>query len=56
MNVFEVVGDKSDKIDVNLIVSSKVNEYHLTGVAFAGNSVVATPYDFKNIVIWNSIV
>lgn len=56
MNVFEVTGDKSDKIDVTLIVSSRVNDYQLTGVAFAGNSVIAAPYDFKNLAVWNSIV
>lgn len=59
LNVFEVSGDKTDKIDVNLIVSSRVNDYMLCGVTFGGegnNSVLAVPYDFKTLVIWNNIV
>ena len=52
MNIFEV----TDKLDVNLVLSSRVNDYQLVGVAFGGDSVVSTPYDFKNIAVWNSIV
>ena len=59
VNIFEVSGDKVEKIDINLIVSSRVNDYMLCGVAFGGesnNSVVAVPYDYKTVVIWNNIV
>lgn len=59
MHIFEVSGDKLDKLDVNLIISSRVNDFMLTGICFGGednNSVMAVPYDFKNLVIWSSIV
>jgi hypothetical protein len=59
MNVFEVCGDRLEKLDVNLIVGSRVNDFMLVGVAFGGegnNSVLAVPFDFKTIVVWNNIV
>ena len=59
MNVYEVSGDKTEKIDVNLILGSRVNDFMLVGVAFGGegnNSVLAVPYDFKTIIVWNNIV
>lgn len=59
MQVFEVSGDRLDKIDVNLILGSRVNDYMLTGVTFGGegnNSVIAVPYDFKTLVVWNNVV
>ena len=59
MNVYEVSGDKIEKLDVNLIIASKVNDYMLTGVCFGGagnNSIIAVPYDFKTCVVWNNIV
>ncbi len=52
MNIFEI----TEKLEVNLVLSSRVNDYQLVGVAFSGESVVVTPYDFKNIAIWNNIV
>lgn len=59
MNVFNISGDSLDKIDVNLVLSSKVNDYQLIGVAFAGennNSIIAVPYDFKTAAIWKNVV
>ena len=59
VHVFEVVGDKVDKIDVNLIVSSRVNDYMVVGVAFGGDnnsSLVAAPYDFKTLIVWNNLL
>ena len=59
MHIFEVSGDKLDRLDVNLLISSRVNDYQLCGVVFGGESnstVVATPYDFKTIVVWNNII
>jgi hypothetical protein len=59
MNLFEVTGDKADKIDVNLILSSRVNDNMLQGIAFGGegnNSILASPYDFKNLIAWNNVV
>jgi len=59
MHVYEVSGDRIDKLEVNLLVGSRVNDYQLVGVTFGGegnNTVLAVPYDFKNIVVWNNIV
>ena len=59
MHVFEVSGDRQDKLDVNLMLGSRVNDFMLTGVTFGGegnNSVLAVPYDFKTVVVWNNIV
>jgi WD40 repeat protein len=59
VHLFEVVGDKIEKIDVNLLVSSRVNDYMICGVAFGGennSSLLAAPYDFKTIIVWNNIV
>ncbi|CDW78897.1 wd repeat-containing protein 54-like [Stylonychia lemnae] len=58
-HIFEVVGDKLDKLNVNLILSSRVNDHLLTGVAFGGegnNSLVVAPYDYKTIVVLNNVV
>ena len=59
MNVFEVSGDKLDKLDVNLVLASRVYDYMLVGVSFGGeghNSVVSIPYDYRNLIVWNNIV
>lgn len=49
MNIFEV----SESNDVNLKLSSRVNDYQLVGVVFGDDSVISTPYDFKDIIVWN---
>lgn len=59
VHVYEVVGDKLDKLDVNLIVGSKVSDYMLCGLAFGGDnnsSLVAAPYDFKTLIVWNNLL
>jgi len=59
VNIFEVVGDKIDKIDVNLIMGSRVNDNLPVGICFGGegnNSLVVAPYDYKTIVVWNNVV
>ena len=59
MNVFEVKGDKPERIDVNLVLSSKVNDYQLCGLVFAGegnNSILSVPYDFKTLIVWSNVV
>jgi hypothetical protein len=59
MHLFEVSGDRIDKIDVNLILGSRVNDYMLCGLSFGGdgnNSIVAVPYDFKTMIVWNNVV
>ena len=55
MHLFEV----TEKTDINLILSSRVNDHQLVGLAFGGegnNSVISSPYDFKSMVVWNNIV
>lgn len=59
VHVFEVVGDTPLKRDVNLILSSRVNDYQLVGVTFGGegnSSIVVAPYDFKTVVVLNNVV
>ena len=59
LNVFQVTSDNDDSVDVSVNLSSKVNDFQLVGVAFGGdnsNSIVATPYDFKNLIIWNNVL
>ena len=59
MTLFEVTGPTLDSLDVNLVLSSRVNDYQLVGVVFAGpanTSVLAVPYDYKQIVIWNNVL
>jgi hypothetical protein len=58
VNIFEVTGTY-DTLDVNLHMSSKVNDYQLVGLSFGGDSLtslIAAPYDFKNLVIWSNII
>jgi len=52
MNIFEV----AENFEVNLILSSRVNDYQLVGVAFGSDSLLAAPYDFKNLVVCNHVV
>ncbi len=59
VHVFEVVGDTAAKRDINLILSSRVNDYMLCGVAFGGknnNSIIVAPYDYKSLVILDDVV
>jgi WD40 repeat protein len=59
MNVYEVSGDKIEKLDVDLILSSRVNDLMLVGVTFGGennSSVVGVPYDFNTLVVWDNVV
>ena len=59
VNIFEVTGDKLEKLDLNLVAASRVNDFMIVGVSFGGegnNSLVAVPYDFKTIVVWNNII
>lgn len=47
---------------MNLVISSRCNDMQLTGVAFAGlesgslNSIVATVYDYKSILVWDDAI
>jgi WD40 repeat protein len=52
LNIFEV----KESLDIGLVLSSRVNDYQLVGVAFGGDSVISSPYDFKNLAVWNHVV
>ena len=59
VNIWEVSGSKLASLDINLIVSSRVADYQMTGVAFGGpdfNSLVSSVYDFKTMLVWDQIV
>ena len=59
MNVWEVSGTRVENIDVQLTVSSRCSDLLLTGVAFGGpkmSSVVASVYDYKQILVWDDII
>lgn len=57
--MFEVSGDTSDKIQVDLRLSAKVPDLMLVGVQFAGDdfsSIVAVPYDYPNLILCEDII
>ena len=59
MSVFEISGDSFERIDVNLILSSRVNDYQLCDLAFGGpsdNSLLTVPYDYKTAAVWTNIL
>lgn len=56
VNVYDVAGESAENLEVNLILSSKVNDYQLVGLAFGGegnNSLIGAPYDYKILTFWN---
>lgn len=59
MNVWELTGNKLETMDLNLMLSSRVNDFQLTGIAWgkeSHNSIVASVYDFKTILVWDDIL
>jgi hypothetical protein len=59
LNVYEVDGGSLDKLEVKLLLSSRTNDLMMVGVQFAGeglSSIIAVPYDFSTLVIWNAII
>lgn len=59
MNVWEVSGNKLETIDVQLVVSSRCADLQVTGVAFGGpkmSAVVASIYDYKQILVWDDLI
>jgi len=59
LNLWEVTGSKIDNMDINLIVSSRVNDYQLTGICFGKetyNSIVCSVYDYKFMLVWDDII
>ena len=58
IHVFNVSGDKNG-LDCNLVKGSRVSDYSLCGLSFAGptfSSLVASPYDYKTLVVLENIV
>ncbi|TNV77557.1 hypothetical protein FGO68_gene3676 [Halteria grandinella] len=59
VNVYEVTGETVENLDVNLLLSSKVNDFVIVGLAFGGDglkSLIGAPYDYKNLTVWNQIL
>lgn len=59
LHVFSVSSEREDLIDTTLVLSSRVNDYQLVGLAFGGegsNSLVSAPYDFKTLAVWSNII
>ena len=56
LNVWEV---KGDEIEIDVVVSSRVADFILTGVCFADpkhSSLICTVYDYKQMIVWNDII
>lgn len=59
LNVWEVIGDTTDKIEVDLRLSSKITDLMLVGVHFSGednSSIVAVPYDYPNLILCENVI
>jgi hypothetical protein len=58
VNIWEVTG-QSDKIRVSHFLGSRVNDMMVVGVTFGGaasRSMVAVPYDYAQMVVWENCV
>ena len=58
LNVFEIAGEE-DHYDVDLVLSSKVDNSLLTGVSFIPpnySSIVANAYDTNMLYVWKDVV
>jgi WD40 repeat protein len=56
LNVWEVQGDE---IEIDVVISSRVADFILTGVCFADpnhSSLICTVYDYKQMIVWNNIL
>lgn len=59
INIWEISGNQTtNSLNVNLLLSSRVNDWLLTGVGFIndGRSVAAAVYDFKTMLVWEDVV
>ena len=59
LNVWEVIGDRVDKIEVDLRLTSKITDLIIVGVSFAGednSSIVAVPYDYPNLIFCENVI
>ena len=58
MNMWEVTGNQTtSSMNVNLLLSSRVNDWILTGVNFINDnhSVACAVYDFKTMLVWEDV-
>ena len=59
VNLWEVQGNKLDALDINLLLTSRVNDYQLAGIAFGKesfSSIVCSVYDYKTMLVWDDVV
>ena len=59
VNLWEVTGATVEKLDINLLTSSIVNDYQVVGLAFGQEnqrSIVASVYDYKVLLVWDDIL
>ena len=59
VNLWEVTGATVDKLDINLLSSSIVNDYQVVGLCFGQEnqrSLVASVYDYKVLLVWDDIL
>ena len=48
-----------DRLDINILTSSIVNDYQVVGLAFGQDnhrSIVASVYDYKILLVWDDIL
>lgn len=58
VNVWEVTGD-GDKVKVQQFLGSRVSDVMMVGVSFGGaggKSIIAVPYDYSQMVVWENAV
>lgn len=59
VNLWEVSGSTLERLDINILTSSIVNDYQVVGLAFGQEnyrSIVASVYDYKLLLVWDDIL
>ena len=59
VNVWEVSGGSVERLDVNLLTSSIVNDFQVVGLSFGTerySSLVASVYDYKVFLVWDDLL
>lgn len=59
VNLWEVSGSSLERLDINILMSSIVNDYQVSGLAFGQDnyrSIVASVYDYKLLLVWDDIL
>lgn len=59
VNLWEVTGSSIERLDINLLTSSIVNDYQVAGITFGQEnyrSIVASVYDYKVLLVWDDIL